>query len=411
MGLLTYADHLAWTYPGCRILLVRKTRASLTQSVLVTYESKVLLPEWGIGKGARRDNRSSYVYPNGSEVVCGGMDNADRIMSTEYDFVFVFEATELHEDDVEKLETRLRNNVAPYQQLACDCNPGTASHWLNRRASAGRMRRLESRHTDNPALWNGSDWTPYGRAYLARLGSALSGVRRERLLHGRWAQAEGLVYDGWDSALHVIDRMPDGWEAWPRYRSIDMGFTNPFVCQWWARDPDGRLYLYREHYRSQRLVRDWAEVIRGYPEEITATVSDHDAEDRATLEAGGVSTEPARKDVQAGIQAVASRLVVQGDGRPRLFVLRDALVERDQARADSYLPCGALEEIDGYVWAPPKEGRAHKEEPVKEHDHAMDAMRYMVMLADWQGDRSGVAVMSAPGREASEERHWMGGGW
>ncbi|GAG05846.1 unnamed protein product, partial [marine sediment metagenome] len=33
---------VAYKYPGCRILVVRKTRESMTESVLVTWEDKVL---------------------------------------------------------------------------------------------------------------------------------------------------------------------------------------------------------------------------------------------------------------------------------------------------------------------------------------------------------------------------------
>jgi phage terminase large subunit len=394
MGLLTKADACAWQYPGCRILLVRATRAALSQSVLVTFEQKVLLSAWRIADGTRRENRAAYLYPNGSEIVCGGLDNADRLMSTEFDLICGFEWTvDVTEDDHEKLCTRLRHGVMPYQQIVTDCNPGSPQHWLNRRASAGKMRRLVSRHRDNPALWDGGDWTAHGSTYLSKL-DALSGVRRLRLRDGKWAQAEGVVYDGWDPAIHVIDAMPKGWESWEKFRSIDMGFTNPFVCQWWARDPDGRLYLYREMYQTQRLVSDWAKIIGGYPEPIVDTVSDHDAEDRATLEAGGVSTIAAKKDVASGIQAVTSRLRVQPDGKPRLFVLRSALVERDPARDEARQPCGFLEEVDGYSWKRSRDGQA-KEEPVKEHDHSMDTCRYMVMHLDWEGDRSGCVMMGA----------------
>jgi hypothetical protein len=59
-------------------------------------------------------------------------------------------------------------------------------------------------------------------------------------------------------------------------------------------------------------------------------VCDHDVEDRATLEKHlRMMTWAAKKDKSPGIQAVASRLKKAGDGRPRLFLLRDALVERD----------------------------------------------------------------------------------
>jgi uncharacterized membrane protein len=50
-------------------------------------------------------------------------------------------------------------------------------------------------------------------------------------------------------------------------------------------------------------------------EAIEATVADHDAEDRATLERYGVYTQPATKDVSPGIQAVQARLRRAGDGK------------------------------------------------------------------------------------------------
>lgn len=396
MGLCTYADWFAWEYPGSRILFVRATRASMTQSVLVTYEGKVLLPEWGITGGARRDNRSAYRYPNGSEVVIGGLDNPDRIMSTEYDLICVFEATETTEDGHEKLTSRLRNNVAPYQQIVCDCNPSAPTHWLNQRAAQGRMRRLLSRHQDNPALWQDGDWTDLGRQYIARL-QCLSGVRRKRLYDGVWTQAEGLVYDNWDPARHVIEEMPEGWELWPHYRSIDFGYTNPFVCQWWAVDPDGRMYLYRENYRSRRLVAEWGRILNGYGDRITDSVADHDAEDRATLEAAGIDTIAARKEVLAGIQAMTSRLELQSDRQPRLYVLRDAMQSADSDRRAAGMPCGFLEEIESYRWQEVKGGKI-KEEPVKEHDHSMDAARYMVMHLDGVGESAGYASIDISGR-------------
>ena len=32
---------------------------------------------------------------------------------------------------------------------------------------------------------------------------------------------------------------------------VDFGYTNPFTCQWWAMDHDGRLYLYREIFHQE----------------------------------------------------------------------------------------------------------------------------------------------------------------
>src|SRR5262249_10333378 len=105
-------------------------------------------------------------------------------------------------------------------------------------------------------------------------------------------------------------------------------------------------------------------------------LGDWDAEDRATMARHGLRTQAAPKDVTPGIQAVQERLRVAADGRPRLYVLRDALVRRDPARGK--LPCGFIEEIESYVWERAADGRPAKEAPHKEDDHSMDAARYLV---------------------------------
>lgn len=376
---------LANKYPGTRALLVRKTRASLTESVLVTWETKVCPPGDPILDGPTRAHRQSYVFPNGSVVVCGGLDNPDRIMSTEYDLVAVFEATEATEDDAEKLQTRLRNGVMPYQQIIFDCNPGAPTHWLKKMSDDGRATRFPSRHEDNPSV------TPEYLGVLDRL----TGHRHARLRLGLWAAAEGVVYPEFDAAIHIIDAMPAGWERWRKFRAIDFGYTNPFVCQWWAVDSDGRMYLYREIYHTQRTVADHAKEIRrlSIGEVYEATVADHDAEDRATLAQEGISTIAARKDVTVGIQAVAARLRAAGDGKPRLFILRDCRVGQDAALREAKKPTCTAEEWDGYVWNKTKEGKPTKEDPLKVDDHGLDTLRYAVQHLDRGVGIGGIVVV------------------
>lgn len=371
-------------YPGMRSLMVRKTRESLTQSALVSFNRKVQ-PQLNGAYFHHQDQE--YRYPSGSVVIVGGLDKPTKVMSSEYDLIYVVEATELEEEDYEALTTRLRDGVMGYRQLIGDCNPDAPTHWLRQRANraeaAGKPIMHNTRHEDNPALWDGDDWTELGREYMATLDD-LSGVRYLRFRKGIWAAAEGLVYDGWDSAVHVIPRTGIH-RGWPRYWVVDFGYTNPFVWQAWARDPDGRLYRYREIYRTQRLVEDHAkEILRlteGEPRPL-AVICDHDAEDRATLERHlKMRTVGAFKSVSPGIQAVATRLKKAGDGRPRLLLLAGSLDERDKAREAKRKPCCTEEEMDGYIWDI-SNGRRKGEAPVKEEDHGADAVRYLVAHVD-----------------------------
>lgn len=373
---------LAELVPGFRGLILRRTRRSLTNAALVTWEQHVVPEGHPCLKGPQREQRSVYRYPNGSEVAVGGLDKPGKVMSSEWDAVYVQEATELGEDGWEALTTRLRNGKAPYQQLLADCNPDAPRHWLKRRCDRRQTQILESRHEDNPVLWDAArgDWTERGRVYISKL-DALTGPRKDRLRHGRWVQAEGLVYEGWNPALHLVDPFPIP-AGWPRFWSVDFGYTNPFVCQFWAADPDGRLYRYREVYKTRRLVEEHAARIAALTRREPLPVAifcDHDAEDRATLERHwGLALTPANKAVGPGLQAVANRLKSAGDGRPRLFLLRDSTDERDADLEDARKPCSTEEEFDGYVW----NDRSRKEEPVKKDDHGLDALRYLVQSLD-----------------------------
>ena len=370
---LEKANLLAWKHPGMRALLVRKTRKSMTESTLVTFEQKVVPADWPVLRGPGRSTRQTYVYPTGSTLVIGGLDRASKIMSSEYDLIVAFEARELTEDDWESLLTRLRNGQTPYHQAIADTNPDAPTHWLNQRAASGAMTRLLSRHEDNPTVTS---------QYLAQL-QRLTGVRYARLRLGKWAAGEGVIYEDWDPQVHLIDRFPIP-AHWRRLRAIDFGYTNPFVCQWWALDEDERMYLYRELYMTRQLVQDHAGRIQelSRDEVIEATISDHDAEGRATLERCEVATLPARKAITAGIQAVTERLRTGAEGKPRLFILRNSLVQRDRLLQEARLPWATEQEFDSYVWSESTGGRGAGELPAKLNDHGMDALRYAVAYVD-----------------------------
>ncbi|RYG33917.1 terminase [bacterium] len=370
-------------YAGARALLCRKTRVSLTQSGLVTWEDKVVPASSPILDGPARANRKSYLFPNGSELVIGGLDKPGRIMSTEFDLIYVQEAIELDEDDWESLSTRLRNGVMPYQQLMGDTNPDRPTHWLKKRCDENRSRIIHSRHEDNPLFWSlkTNDWTPVGRAYIDKL-DALTGARKERLRYGRWVGSEGTIFE-YDPRIHSIPRreLPRDWD---RIWVFDFGYTNPFVWQQWVIDPDGRMILDKQIYLTNVLVEDHCKAILEATEDDpspTRLICDHDAEDRATVEKHlGMLTEPATKAVSRGIQLTKSRFQVAGDGKPRIMFMEGSLIhEPDEDLIEAKKPTSTEKEFDGYIWDPKqKKG----EQPLKKDDHGADGTRYGVMAVD-----------------------------
>jgi len=191
------------------------------------------------------------------------------------------------------------------------------------------------------------------------------GVEYERDIEGKWTAATGLVYPGLREA-HFIDpfKIPKDWK---RYRGIDWGFTNPFVCLWAAVDHDGRVYIYDEHYQTNMLIKDHAAIIKSKNEPgiYYRTVADHDPQDNAEIRVHGIFTNNAQKAVSRGIQKVAESLVFQQDGKARLYIFKTSK--------------NTKREMEGYSWAPGREDKNEPEEPLKLDDHTPDVVRYIMM--------------------------------
>lgn len=387
MTCLFHLNDLMIRHPGSRAAIVRKIYNDLHASVVQSFEQKIHPYSASKPKPYGGSRPERYIYNNGSVIWLAGMDRPGKVLSAEFDVIYVNQAEELAVDDWETLTTRCTGRAGNIDKALMfgDCNPGAPSHWILSRRSSGTLSMTESRHRDNPMLYNQAtgEITEQGIATMAVLDS-LTGVRKYRLRDGLWVAAEGIVYEGFDRAIHIIPRFEIP-ASWRRMMSIDFGYTNPLSVNWWAIDHDGRLFKYREIYATRRMVEDVAKQARDLSagENIERIICDHDAEDRATWERHfGQSTVAAKKAIAVGIQKVQKRLENAGDGKPRIYFLADSLVECDQRLADSHQPVCTEDEFELYSWPKDAGGRAIKEVPVDKDNHGMDNMRYTVMELD-----------------------------
>lgn len=377
---LWFVDQFLRKYDNAVGAITRDTAKALYSTVLRTYAK--IRKHYGDIKIYGGEKPEWFDYPNGSRLYCIGLDQSEKLLSAEFDIIYSNQTERISLSAWETLTTRAtgRAGNAPISFVLGDCNPAGSNHWILNKSS---IKLLKSFHRDNPSLFDDNgEITAQGEKTLGILRN-LSGVRFDRLYGGKWVNAEGAIYSDYDTSIHLIDRFEIP-QDWIRIRVIDFGFTNPFVCQWYAIDNDGRLFRYREIYRTQLLVEDAAvEIIRlSEGENIYATICDWDAEDRATLHRRGIETIAAFKGVKLGIQAVQSRLRLAGDGKPRLFLLKDSLVTVDKELLNAHKPTCTEDEIESYVWAKSTNGEINKEEPVKKDDHGLDALRYAVAFVD-----------------------------
>lgn len=240
-------------------------------------------------------------------------------------------------------------------------NPDSPYHWLKTnyldRAGELGLRRWHFLLEDNSNL---------DPDYVGALKKEYVGLWYKRFILGLWVQAEGAVYDMWDDAIHAVDEVPSQFTRY--YVGVDYGTSNPTVFLLVGQHED-KFYVIDEYYwdsaeqgrqkTDAEYSRDLQEFIKGrYPQ---AIIIDPSAASFITqLRRDGVRMiRHANNSVLDGIRTVAAFLP-----QKRLFVYRKRC-------------SNLLREFTAYVWDPQAQKRG-EDRPLKQNDHALDALRYVV---------------------------------
>ena len=240
-------------------------------------------------------------------------------------------------------------------RLWFNCNPAGPSHWFYRtwvlEAENRNALRLHFTMEDNPSL---------SEQIRERYRRLYTGVFYRRFILGQWAQAEGRVYDFFSADM--VGKAPDSCDKW--YISCDYGTVNPTSMGLWGRS-DGIWYRVREFYfnsrEQQRQLTDeeYAEALKNLAggEKITAVIVDPSAASFIeVLRRRGWQVKKADNDVISGIRLTSD-------------CLKSGKVVICEGCAD------CIREMDEYVW---DLSSGSRDRVKKEHDHAMDDMRYFV---------------------------------
>ena len=186
LACLARVNQLAWENENSRGLIVRKVKEDMWSSVLETFKEHIR--EDGDGVRAFGGEKPSWFdYPNGSRIWVVGMDRPGKALSAEFDFIYVNQAEELTLPDWEILGSRASGRAGHLDkpQIIGDCNPEAPTHWIMQRRRAKALTFFESKHTDNPELFDPEtgEITEMGEVRLRRL-SKLTGSRYQRLFLG-----------------------------------------------------------------------------------------------------------------------------------------------------------------------------------------------------------------------------------
>lgn len=369
----------ACKYPNTSIVIARKTLSSTYATVLQTFQNKVL-DDKSPAKSYGGEKPEWFQYPNGSRIWIAGLDKSSKVLSSEHDIIYVNQAEDLELDDWEILTTRTTGRAGnmPYAQTIGDANPSYPTHWMYQREE---IRIFYSQHTDNPALYNQETGkvTEQGKKTISIL-QALTGSRRQRLYEGKPSQAEGVIFEDWNEAIHYIYKK-DLPQCYRFIAGQDWGYIHPGALGVWAIDNDGRMYLIAQIYRTKKTINWWKkraiELNEEFGLEAIACGPDQPAYIDEYRQAG-LNAIAANNSVLPGINAVQEMLADAIDNKPRMYVARDNLRYADQDLIDNKRPHKVEDEFPAYVWADSK----NKEQPVKKDDDGMDMTRYATMYAN-----------------------------
>lgn len=319
-----------------------------------------------------------------------GLDEPQKLDSLNLSGFAIDEASFVPEESFLRLQGRLRNPLGLRKGLVVG-NP-RGHNWVHRRfvskkaftdPKGGReYKMIVAPSTENRHL--PSDYVP----------NMLANYSRERIardVYGSFDSFEGMIYNEFDRALHVVRpfRIP---EEWTRVIGADHGYTNPAAAIWGAEDYDGNIFVYQEFYRREWLVQEICQGNKktGEPGLIELSKGQNISGlwiDPSTKGRSGVTGESpwdayaeylptkwgpisANNDVSAGIDRVKNYMKPsEKTGKPRLFIFDTCT--------------NLIDEISEYKWEPISPGaegsKNESEKPHKYKDHACDAMRYMLM--------------------------------
>jgi phage terminase large subunit len=425
--------------PGLRSALTRLERASMETTTLQSFRELVMETVPGLWERGWSESKSVLTFPRTQCDVCSrvhqseihvfGWKDPGRQLSAEFGSIAVDQAEQLDLSHYTIAKTRLRQNnlcvnkraeklgLNP-RQMSLACNPEDSEHWIARTFDPDAGMRIVNDEKGRPlcdvilsSFNDNAQHLPEG--YHDDLETLKGSVFYDRLVLGKWARAEGLVFPMYDPKIVVP--APAGWAEWggyppadwPRWRGIDFGYRNPFVCLWLATAPDGTDWLYREWSRSEMLVEDHARKICQVEHEelealrhcralsdnpaqafamkpyleglnVRGSFADHDAEDAATLARHGVRTVPARKDIDNGIKAVIASLNLD-----KFRIVQGSLVAENALEVSLKLPTSLPKELSRYTYQKLVErsrnpNDAAKEKPVDAMNHRIDALRYVL---------------------------------
>lgn len=314
-------------------------------------------------EGVYKESKSQYVLPNDLGVIwCQGADNPGGLEGGQFDFVWGDEGGQFKVKTFHAIEGRTGAKQAPILITTTPYGLGYLHDvWFNRWKQNDPNYFIEQ--------WASNTNPAYPKEEVERARQSLPKHKFEERYLGIFAGAEGRVYETIHRSyvtltpkdVNGILRAPGAFHG-----GLDYGWNDPFCGLNAKLDKEDVLWVWFERYKSECPLEEHADYLPKTEHDYgrsTKYHSEHNPEAIKKLKRAGFVVVRAKKDIITGIMAVNRRI---NTGKLKIIENR----------------CPAIVgEAEKYRY-PDKDESIVGDKPIDEDNHAMDALRYLVMGVD-----------------------------
>lgn len=333
----------ALNYPDLNIGITRKTMPALKMTARRLILD--LLHKYGLYRPNAFNKTENYYQLNKSRLQFFSLDDPEKIKSSEFNYLWLEEATEFSYQDYLVLLTRLSAPTPQdlKNQMFLTLNPTDINCWIAKYLiNQKEVEIIKSTYKDNKFL---------SKDYVETLLSLKNYNQQAYKVFalGEWGAKETLIYTNWQ----IAQKEPSSYDE--IFWGLDFGFNNPTaLVKIFIKD---KIYfikekLYKNHLTNTLLIEELKTLIPEQDRAQTIFADSAEPDRIAEISSAGFNIKPALKNVLDGIMFVKSCALNIIKESPNL-----------------------LREIQTYSWKTTLNGQI-TEEPVKYDDHALDALRY-----------------------------------
>jgi phage terminase large subunit len=318
-------------------------------------------------EGEYKDSKNLYVIPprkdglpQGGRIWCQGADNPGGIEGGQFDFVWGDEAGQFKLSVWNAIQGRTGQKQSP---VLLTTTP-YGRNWL--------YTDFYKRYISGDGNYYVRQWASflnptYSKDEYNRAKATMGKERAAQRYDGLFLQPEGLVYPEMDTCFVKLELeellVKLKIEAKRHFGGLDFGWNDPFAAVSGFLDENDILWVWYERYKTRTPIEEHADALPKLGEKTIKWYSEHQPELIQKLRRGGHKVIKAKKAIKVGIDAVNARIL---SGRLKIL--------------DNRCPAIAFESAN-YAYTDDEDDPG-SDIPIDENNHAMDALRYMIMGID-----------------------------